>query len=254
MKTQKRRREWVYRCSAVLLALLLWQLLSALVGMELLFASPLTVLKSLGLIVISHDFLPTVGFSLFRIGLGFLAAFAAGLFFGVLAYRFRVAEILIRPYVVVFQSVPVASFIILCLIWLSYAKLTVVISFLIAFPPLYSNVLQGMKAAPADLREMASLYRVPRFRQYLYVHLPALRPFLISSCSVAVGMAWKAGTAAEVIGMVTGSVGEKLYESKLYFLTADLLAWTVVIVLVSLLCEKAVVFLLKAVFKGVEKL
>ena len=61
-------------------------------------------------------------------------------------------------------------------------------------------------------------------------------------------MSWKSGVAAEVIGVAAGSIGEKLYESKVYFLTSDLLAWTVVIVLVSVLFEKAFLRLMKAAF------
>ena len=54
--------------------------------------------------------------------------------------------------------------------------------------------------------------------------------------------------AAEVIGVASGSIGEKLYESKIYFMTEDLLAWTVVIVLISVLFEKLFLRLMKAAF------
>ena len=58
-------------------------------------------------------------------------------------------------------------------------------------------------------------------------------------------MSWKAGVAAEVIGVVGGSIGEKLYEAKIYLQTGDLLAWTVVIVALSALFERAVLALLR---------
>jgi NitT/TauT family transport system permease protein len=101
---------------------------------------------------------------------------------------------------------------------------------------------------------MAALYRVPWGRRALYIELPQLEPYLLSGCSAALGLAWKSGVAAEVIGVAEGSIGEKLYESKIYFLTADLLAWTVVIVLLSAAFEKLVVLALRRGFRRLERL
>lgn len=95
---------------------------------------------------------------------------------------------------------------------------------------------------------------MPWRRRLLYIYLPQLQPFLLSACSVALGMSWKAGIAAEVIGIPSGSIGEQLYEAKVYLSTADLLSWTVVIVLVSVLFEKLFITLLKRAFAGLERL
>ena len=145
-------------------------------------------------------------FSLLRITCGFLIALALGILLAILAGRFPVVETLLWPYVVTIKSVPVASFIILCLIWFSFNQLTIFIAFLIAFPVIYSNVLQGIKSADRNLLEMADLYKASWGRKFLYIYVPNIKPYLISACSVAVGMSWKAGVAAEVIGVVNGSI------------------------------------------------
>ena len=242
------------RLGAVLLALCIWQAAAMAVGLDMLLASPLQVIERLFSVWKEKDFAATVLFSALRIGLGFLLAFVLGTLLGILAGRFRIVEILLWPYVVTFRSVPVASFIILALIWLSSRQLTVFIAFLIAFPILYSNVLQGIRSADPQLLEMTDLFRVPWRRRFLYVLLPSIRPYLLSASGVAVGMCWKAGVAAEIIGVVKGSVGEKLYEAKIYLQSADLFAWTLLIILLSVLMEKAFLFLLKRAFAGVEKL
>ena len=174
------------------------------------------------------------------------------LLLAVAAGRLRVLEILLWPYVTVIKSVPVASFIIICLIWLNTSQLAVFISFLMVFPAIYSNTLQGIRSADPALREMARLYRVPFSRRLGYIYVPQVKPFLLSGCSVALGMSWKSGVAAEVIGVVGGSIGERLYESKVYFQTADLLAWTVVIVVCSVGFEKLVLWLLRRCFAAWE--
>mgnify|MGYP002703126370 CR=1 FL=1 len=174
------------------------------------------------------------------------------LLLAVAAGRLRVLELLLWPYVTAIKSVPVASFIIICLIWMSTRQLAVFISFLMVFPVIYSNTLQGIKSADGALLEMARVYRVPFSRRLGYIYAPQVKPFLLSGCSVALGMSWKSGVAAEVIGVVGGSIGERLYEAKVYFQMTDLLAWTVVIVVCSVGFEKLVLWLLRRCFAAWE--
>ena len=247
------KQHFGYKAGAVALALAAWQIISMIVGMDMLLASPIQVIIRLGTIWRETGFLSTVLFSMLRILGGFLIAFLAGTVLAVISGRFRIAETLLWPYVITIKSVPVASFIILCLIWLSFGQLTIFISFLIAFPVIYSNVLQGMKNTDKKLLEMADLFQAGWPRKLFYIYLPGIMPYLISASSVAVGMAWKAGVAAEVIGVVNGSIGEKLYESKIYFQNADLLSWTIIIILLSQVLEKLFVLLLKKVYEGMVR-
>ena len=85
---------------------------------------------------------------------------------------------------------------------------------------------------------MARVFRVPLWRRIRGIYLPAVMPYFRTAVSLGLGLCWKAGVAAEVIGLPTGSVGEQLYNAKVYFMTGDLFAWTVVIVVVSVLFEK----------------
>ena len=241
-------KQFLQKAGAVLLALALWQAVSMIVGMDILLASPLRVLERLSTIWREKDFLSTVLFSVCRIFGGFLLAFLAGTAMALLAGRFRAVEILMWPYVVTIKSVPIASFIILCLIWFSYTQMTVFIAFLIAFPVIYTNVLQGIRSTDPALVEMGKLYRVRGLRRLFYIRLPGIMPFLTSACGVAIGMSWKAGVAAEVIGVINGSIGQKLYDAKIYFQNADLLSWTVIIVLLSVAGEKLFVLLLRYLY------
>ena len=176
----------------------------------------------------------------------FLLAVAAG--------RYEAIETLLWPYIVTVKSVPVASFIILCLTWFSFDQLTVFIAFLIAFPVIYQNILQGIKSIDGKMLEMADIFKVSWLRRFLYIYLPGIKPYVLSASSTAVGMAWKAGVAAEVIGVVGGSIGEKLYDAKIYFMNADLLSWTIIIIVLSVLLEKLFIFVLRMLFSGLEKL
>lgn len=238
---------------SVIFALAVWQITAMNIGNKMLLSSPLDVVLRFPALIREKEFLSAVLFSFARITLGFLIAFALGTVSGITAGRFNIVEILLWPYVVTVKAVPVASFIILCLLWLDFNTLTVLITFLIAFPAIYSNVLQGVKSTDANMKELCTLYKVPFLRRLKYVYLPSVKPYLISGASVAVGMSWKAGVAAEVIGIVSGSIGEMLYNAKIYFKNADLLCWTLVIIILSILTEKVFVFLLKSAFKGAQR-
>ena len=238
----------IRKLASVALALLLWQAGAVLLDLPLLLVPPLEVLKRLLTLVQEADFWRTLLFSFSRIVLGFAIAFALGCLLGVLSGKWPLLETLLWPYVITIKTVPVASFIILSLFFLSARRLSTFISFLMVFPVIYSNVLEGIRSTDRELLEMGQVFRIPWGRRLGYIYLPHLKPFLFSACSVALGMSWKSGVAAEVIGVASGSIGEKLYESKIYFMTEDLLAWTVVIVLISVLFEKLFLRLMKAAF------
>lgn len=238
----------------MLLALLVWQLAAASLASSLLLVSPLRVLERLCGLVREPQFYAAVGFSFVRIVAGFLLGLGCGTLLAVAASRWHLAEVLLWPYVTVIKTTPVASFIILCLIWLDSSSLPVFISFLMVLPIVYANMLEGIRQTDQKLLEMAKLFRVGAGRRLLYIYLPQLRPYLITACSVALGLSWKAGIAAEVIGIPDGSIGERLYEAKVYLNSADLFAWTVVIIAVSIAFEKLFLWLLRAGYRRLEQM
>lgn len=218
--------------------LLVWQAVSTSVGQEILLVSPVAVLKRLFELVCTGLFWQSIAFSVCRIAGGFLLAVAAGSLAAGFAAAFRRTEELLAPAVLTVKAIPVASFIILVLIWVPSENLSVVISFLMVFPIIYTNVLEGIRSTDKGLLEMADVFRIPAGARIRYIYVSEVLPFFRTACSIGLGLCWKAGIAAEVIGIPDGSMGEQLYESKVYLNTPDLFAWTVVIVVISLIFEK----------------
>ncbi len=241
------------RLAAVVLALLVWQLAARVVGNPLLLAPPLTVGRVLLQLIASPGFWAAAAFSFSRIAGGFLLALFGGIAFAALASRVPLVAVLLQPYMAVVKSTPVASFTILALIWLDASNLSVFIAFLMVLPIIYTNVLQGIRSTDPKLLEMAGVFALPWWRKLYYIYLPQVRSYLLAAGSVAMGLAWKAGIAAEVIGIPDGSIGERLYEAKIYLNTAELLAWTIAVVAISILFERLVVAGLRALFARMEK-
>ncbi len=141
------------------------------------------------------------------------------------------------------KAIPVASFVVLFLIWWRSAVLATAVSFCIVLPNIYVNTLEGIRHVDPRLLEMAQVLEIPAWNRFFYIYRPALKPCLDSAIHISAGMSWKSGVAAEVIGIPVLSVGEQLYLSKIYLDTAGVLAWTAVTVLASVACEQAVLAL-----------
>lgn len=237
-RTKRPPRLW-----AVIFWLLVWQaaamaLAAAYPHGALLLASPLAVSVRLGQLWGTAAYWQTVCRSAARIFGGFLISTALGVLLASLAAWKRWIRELLAPLAAVIKAVPVASFIILALVWLNSRSLSLFISALMVFPPVYLNVLEGILRTDRQLLEMARVFRVPFSRRLRYIYLPQVMPYFRTAVSLGLGLCWKAGAAAEVIGLPAGSVGERLYTAKVYFQTPDLFAWTVTIVAVSVLFER----------------
>ena len=176
---------------------------------------------------------------------GFLISFAAALLLGSLAFWHSWLKILLEPAVLLLKSVPVASFVVLLLILMGSKNLSTAIVILTSFPMLYTGVLSGLSQTDPKLLEMAQVFDMNPLKECLFLYRPALLPFLTGSSQTALGMSWKSGTAAEIIGVPAHSIGEQLYMSKIYLNTASLFAWTTMIILLSLVFEKLFLYLLK---------
>ncbi len=251
---EQNSRRIIRNILATAAALALWQAAAMLLDQKILLASPIEVAIKLFKLPSEGGFVSSVLFSLGRILGGFALGVLLGTLLAALAARYSLLETLFKPYMTTVKSVPVASFVVIALIWLSSSGLSVFISFLMVLPIVYTNILTGLKAADSRLSEAADVFKMSPLRRLIYIRLPALKSYVISSCSVSLGLAWKAGTAAEIIGIPEGSIGERLYQAKLYLATDELLAWTVVIVGCSFICEKLTVRLIKLIFREVERL
>lgn len=240
------KKKSLLRKSVIILFWLgIWQLAAYVMDNNILLVGPLQVAKAFLENITRPDFLKIVFYSLGRIGLGFFLALLCGLLLGALSYCFDVLEEILAPVMVTLKSIPVASFVVLLLIWFGSARLSFFISFLIVFPNVYVNTIAGLKSTDKKLLEMADVFCVKGFNRFCYIYRPALMPYLTSCLKISLGMSWKSGVAAEVIGMPEFSLGERLYMSKIYLDTAGLFAWTLTIILLSFFFEKAVLYLVK---------
>lgn len=239
---------WQRRTVIVLFWLILWQILSDQIAKPIYLVGPIETVQALSRLTVTASFWRAVWGTLLRIGTGFGLAAMTGLLFGSLAHFLPFVAELLSPIVSLMKTVPVASFVILALIWAGAEQLALVISFVVVFPMIYLNTMAGLDSTDQQLLEMAQVFHISRWNRLWQIYRPAVAPYLLSACQVALGMSWKSGIAAEVIGTPEFSIGENLYMAKVFFSTDELFAWTAVVILLSFLFEKVILWLLKQMF------
>lgn len=236
---------WGRRALVILFWLAVWQIAAIMVSQKILLATPLETLRCMTELLPQPLFWKRVFFSTLRILAGFLLGAVCALVLAPMGHRYRWLSALLALPMRLVKATPVASFIILALLWVSSRWLSVLISFLMVLPVLYGAVETGLETADGALLEMARVFRLGFWARVKAIWLPALMPAFRQSCSVALGICWKSGIAAEVIGLPNGSIGDALYRAKITLSTGEVFAWTVVIILLSTAFERVFLLLLK---------
>lgn len=249
--SEKKRK--IYLLSGITFWILFWWVMSIFVGEKLFLPSPFTVIKTMLFLLGEKEFWSDISFSAVRVIISYGLSFVLALAFGIVGGCYEKVDILLSPLVKAMRSIPVASIVILVLLWVKSRNLSLVVSFLVVFPLLYESVLSGMRNTDSLLLEAAVNYGIKGYRRLRYIYLPSLFPYLENGIKSSFGLCWKSAMAAEVIGLPSHSIGSRLYEAKVYLDTPSLFAWTVAIVLLAVVFEKLAFLLFSLVKKRVMK-
>ncbi len=234
---------------AVLFWIGVWWFAAWRVGKPLLLPGPGKVLERLLALAATPEFYRITANSLWNILIGILFAIVCGVVLSLLTSHVRFLRELLLPLMSVIKATPVASFIVLALIFIGSSNVPTFTTVLIVLPLVWTNLDEGYRSIDPQLREMTVLYKFSPMRRFRLLTLPTLKPYFISSCRASMGMAWKAGVAAEIIAMPRNSIGTMIGDAKQYLLTEDMFAWTLLVILLSLLIE----MLFSALFRLIGK-
>ncbi len=229
---------------ALALWLIIWQIAASRIGIELILPTPKATFLKLCEIVSSEKFAVSAVSSMRRILQGFLIGALFGVLIGAVSFFLPFAETFFSPFLKIVRATPVSSFILLVVLWISSDKVPVFIAFLMVLPIVSQNILTGLKNTSVQLKEAADMYGLSFLTRLRVLYIPAAMPYFGASCSTSLGLAWKAGIAAEVLCATRDSIGKNLYEAKLYLESAELLAWTVAVIILSVILEAAAALIL----------
>jgi len=241
-RTVKKLSGWLI---AALFWIFLWYLISMKVNKEILIVSPMRVLLRFFELSKETDFWMTAAVSLLRILLGFFIGIAAGVICAVLTAKISFLRTLLSPMLGIIKATPVASFIILAFVWMKNENIPAFTSFLMVLPIVWGNMFEGVNSINPEMKAVAHVFGFGRLKTAQHVHIPHLLPYLRSACVTSMGLAWKAGIAAEVITTPPNSIGSEIRDAKVYLETADLFVWTAVVIILSIILENGFNYLTK---------
>ncbi len=214
-----------------------WAIAARLVALPVLLPGPWLTVQTLLRLWGTAAFWLSIGASLVRIVAGFLAGAVVGLLLAVVCAWSKAANSVLAPLKTLIRSTPITSFIILVLLWIQIDYVPVFIAMLTVLPIVWQSTQQGIAQVDGDLLEMARAYAFPSKRVLQHIYAPSVLPYFYAACATAMGFAWKSGIAAEVIAKPLHSIGRSLQDAKVYLITEELFAWTLTVVLLSLLLE-----------------
>ena len=223
---------------------MVWEAVNALITSDIIIVSPRTAFARLFSLAQTSDFWQTIYTTLGRVLRGFLLAMCAGILIAALSAKYKIFHRLILPAIKTINAAPIASIIILAFIAFHPSNLSVFIAFITVMPISFFNTYKGILNTDPQLLEMANIFNVPTYKKIYYIYFKTVAPYVSSAANVGIGFAWKSGIAAELIGVVSGTIGFNLYAAKIYLKTADLYAWTIAIILLSYLMERVFRFIL----------
>jgi len=234
----------VWKKSVILLCwLVIWEVAALWIHNRFLLVTPVVALKTLLQDACTLLFWKSVGISFLRIAGGFFLALLLGIFIAGISYRRKAVGEFLSPMLQLLKAIPMVSFVVLLLIWWGANWLPFAISFLVSFTSIAITTKEGLEGTTKQQREVFGLYRIPFWTKLFYLYRYSVGPYLRTTLKTTVGTCFRAGVAAEVIGMVDDSMGGAIYFSKISFDTGELFAWTFVIVVLSYGFERSVLWL-----------
>lgn len=233
-----KRKSITYTVLTVLFWLAAWQSAAMIVNQSLFMPSPAETFVSLSKLIVTDVFWLSVAFTFYRVVMGVVISFVVGILLAYFASHSTFLEYLLRPVVAATKATPVMSVIILALVWFTSSFVPIFACILLCFPIFYTNTLSGLRSVDKQLLEMAAVFRVKRSRVISGIIIPTVIPHVYSALAMCLGFSWKSVVAAEVLSTPKYALGYRLYETKLYLEIPDLFAWTLTIIVISLIVEK----------------
>lgn len=233
-------REWIARGAGYVLFLVVWQLVATFLLEPYILPSPLRVLAEMWDIVATGVFWQHFLATTIRLAIGFVIAFVLGVGVGVAMGRSRYWDDFFRDYVTLTLTTPGLVFALVCAMVFGLSPLGPIVAIVLtSLPHVTVNVVEGVRAIPADLLDMASAYRVQRSDRLRHVVIPAVAPFLFTAVRYGFAIAWKITALTELFGSSSG-VGFKIRTEFTLFSITGVLAWTFFLVGLALIAERLI--------------
>ena len=214
-----------------------WAIIAKAIDKAWVLPTPWRVFETLLELGKTRGFWISIKNSVVNVLMGYLYGALLGAALGILSHIAGFVKTLVSPLLTVMRATPVASFIMLLWVFVNKEGVPSLIVILIVLPIVYGNLLAGLENVDKKQLELAKVFDFGLFRTVKYVYFPQTTPYVKTALSTSLGLAWKAGIAAEVLCDPLNSIGHGIFSSKRDILTSELFAWTAVVIILCFFFE-----------------
>lgn len=231
--------------------IVIWAAIAAIIANNIVLAGPIDVITSLCQMAFSISFWVTIGLSLLRITIGFLIASFIGCGIAFLSYKFKLFHDFINPLIQLMKSAPIVCFIVLLLLWVGTNFVDIITIIITVTPVYFFAIYEACQNRDINIINMLKVYKVNGPTSWRIFEWPNALPYFNQATKTGIGLAWKSGVTAQMIGAVRYTIGEGVFNSKLYLDSAQLLVWMFIVILLGWVCEKIIILLINK-FSGIS--
>jgi NitT/TauT family transport system permease protein len=237
--TGKRRKSFLpWRIAGYVFFVGTWQLLAMYVFEPFILPAPTVVLSDMWQILQSGDFWSNFFATVKHLAIGFTVAYTLGTIIGIAMGRSEYWDAFFRDYIMLTLTTPGLIFALICVMIFGLSPLAPIVAIVLtSMPHITVNVVEGVRAIPRDLMDMAAAYGVDRSSALRHIIIPAVAPFLFTAVRFGFAIAWKITALTELFGGSEG-VGIQIRVQFEVFHTAGILAWAFFLVGLSLIVER----------------
>ena len=239
--------------TGIIFLILLWELGSRIYGSGLILPGPLPVLKHFASLVQTRRFLTALSASFLRVLGGIIIAVPLGLLAGIAAGLDKRLGFFLKPLFSVISATPVISVILIAFLFLGSDRTPIFTAFLMVFPVMTANVIEGVNSTDSRLKELFTAFRMTRNETLRYLYIPSLFPFIVGGLRSSLSLCWKVVVAAEVLVQPFRSLGTGMQQAKAQLETPELFAWTVATVFAAALSQAILSLILKLCGRNLRK-
>lgn len=238
-------KKYIIAALSIIAWLIIWEIGARIIDNRAFFSGAIDTFKAWCTLIIELEFWKTVLFTIFRIFIGFVSGVVIGSLIAFFTIKFKALYSFFAIGMGVIKSTPVASIIMIVWLFAGSSSVPSIISIFMVAPIVWQNLVDGYNSISIELDEVATVFEISGARRFKIVVLPAMLRFFVPATLTSVGLAWKAGVAAEIIAVAKKSIGYYIKINKDYFESDKMLAWTLTVIIISLLFEYGIKYLIK---------
>lgn len=214
--------------------LLLWQIFAMRVNNNILIPSPFETISAVFSLLIKPTTWQSIAITLVRVirGLSISLILSLLLLF-IYELDHRTSEFF-TPVVTLISSIPNISYMILAIIWLGSEGSVSVVTMMVLFPVTFQGLFSTVLDEEESLKDVQALYQESFFYRVRYHLLPMLSFTILRTMKTALQLGFKVGIMAEIVASVRSGIGRSMHFANLNLNTAEVLAWTLIIIFLSM--------------------